>query len=743
MFRERRLPDLDIWGGIECTRNRVGDRFFDQIKMSGHDERIADLDQIADLGISVLRYPVLWEQAVERISDPIDWSWTDQRLTRLRQLGISPIATLVHHGSGPYGTSLLESSFATGLADYAAKVAERYPWIGEYTPVNEPLTTARFSGLYGYWYPHRKDGLSFARCFLNECRATILAMQAIRRIQPNARLIQTEDIGHVTSTQKLAYQADFENERRWLTFDLLCGRVDSHHPIGSYFRWLGITEGELNWFQENQTPPDVLGMNYYITSERYLDHRIDHYPSEFHGGNGKDAYADVELVRVSAQQLEGPTNLLMQLWDRYGLPLAITEAHLGCSREDQMRWLLEIWQAAQKAKSQGADVRAMTAWSLLGSCDWNSLLTRQEGYYEPGAWDIRSSPPRHTALAGMIRDLAAKRHPRNEILHDPGWWRRPERIVHVVDHPHEEETSSSSLCSARPILIVGARGMLGSCLLKACQERGITVTGASRDLLELTDITRAKELIDQLEPWAVINAAGTSQIGQAEQFGAECYRDNCTAASILATQCALRDIPYVMFSSDLVVRSRPGHPAVEKSPTNPWGVFGHAKALSEAAVLARQPGALIIRTSALFDLHSRSILNRQLCQLHQFGSCAQLSDSVVSHTYAPDLANAALDLLIDGEQGIWHLTNQGELTWAEAIRLLALRTECDPDTIVTQAIPSQVRPLVPAYSVLRSARGELLPSCESALDRFAFRWRSAWHSRDRSVEIGRQELLAY
>ena len=60
---------------------------------------------------------------------------------------------LVHHGSGPAGTDLLDEGFAEGLARFARAVAERFPWVEDWTPVNEPLTTARFSALYGHWYP--------------------------------------------------------------------------------------------------------------------------------------------------------------------------------------------------------------------------------------------------------------------------------------------------------------------------------------------------------------------------------------------------------------------------------------------------------------------------------------------------------------------------------------------------------------------------------------------------------------
>jgi len=98
-------------------------------------------------------------------------------------------------------------------------------------PVNEPLTTARFSGLYGVWYPHGRDHATFARALVTECRAVVLAMRAVRSVNPRARLVQTEDLGRRYSTPALASLAAFQNQRRWLSLDLLCGKLDREHPL--------------------------------------------------------------------------------------------------------------------------------------------------------------------------------------------------------------------------------------------------------------------------------------------------------------------------------------------------------------------------------------------------------------------------------------------------------------------------------------------------------------------------------
>jgi dTDP-4-dehydrorhamnose reductase len=208
---------LELWGGLECTMARMRDDFRNQVAETGHAERTGDLDAIAALGIRTLRYPVLWETIAPDDPSVSDWRWHDDRLARLRELDVAPIAGLVHHGSGPRYTNLIDPAFPELLARHAARVAGRYPWIELFTPVNEPLTTARFSALYGHWYPHARDTGTMLRALVTQCRAVVLAMQAIRRINPSARLVQTEDLGKAFSMPDLQYQADYENERRWLT----------------------------------------------------------------------------------------------------------------------------------------------------------------------------------------------------------------------------------------------------------------------------------------------------------------------------------------------------------------------------------------------------------------------------------------------------------------------------------------------------------------------------------------------
>lgn len=724
-----------MWAGVECTLNRVGEEYFDQLERNGHANRLDDLELFADLGIKAIRYPVLWERVAPNGLENADWSWTDVRLRRLRELGICPIVGLVHHGSGPRDTSLVDPDFPEKLAIFARAVAERYPWITHYTPINEPLTTARFSGMYGHWYPHGRDDLTFARALLGQCRAIAFSMQTIREVNPNAQLVQTEDLGKVYSTPKLTHQAEFENHRRWLSFDLLCGRVNPIHPMWGYLRHCGISEAELKEFCQNiSCPPDIIGINHYLTSDRFLDERLENYPACTHGGNGRDEYADIEAVRVCAEGAAGPRTLLKEAWERYNLPLAITEVHVNCTREEQLRWLYEVWNAAQELRNQGVDVRAVTAWALLGSYDWNSLVTRWVGHYEPGVFDLRSPHPRATAIAKIIRDLATGRQPHHPVLATPGWWHRQERLLYPAvscsatgQSTNNPKSKIQNPKSVSPLVIVGATGTLGRAFARLCERRGITYRLMSRQEMDIANPASVDGVLAELKPWAVVNAAGYVRVDDAEHEPQICLKINTDGAENLAHACDRHHVPLLTFSSDLVFDGTATDPYIETDATSPLNVYGHSKALAEERVLQANPASLVIRTSAFFgpwdDFNFVTIALRQLRAGNTFFAA---EDGIVSPTYVPDLVHASLDLLIDGECGLWHLANKSAsaqltdgITWSELARLAAITAGVSVSNLIP--VPTRELGLIaprPIYSVLGSSRGQIMPCLDSAISRY-------------------------
>ncbi|MDB5424425.1 MAG: dTDP-4-dehydrorhamnose reductase [Phenylobacterium sp.] len=718
------MTSLELWGGHECTVNRVGAEYFDQTVRTGHHDRPADLDRFADLGLKALRYPVLWERVAPGGGDP-DWSWTDQRLARIRRLGMRPIAGLLHHGSGPRGTSLVDADFPATFAAFARQAAERYPWVAEWTPINEPLTTARFCALYGHWYPHAADEQQFWTALLNQIDATRLAMREIRAVRTDAQLIQTEDLGRTYSTRAVAHQAEFDNARRWMTWDLLTGRVTPGHPLWERLDHCGLGD-RLRAIADDPCPPDVLGVNHYLTSDRFLDHRIARYPPERVGGNEFMAFADVEAVRAVLPAPGGLEAVLDEAWARYRTPLAVTESHNGCTREEQVRWIREAWTSANRLRERGVDVRAVTAWALLGTYDWNSLLTRHIGHYEVGAFDVRSDPPRPTALAAELRRLGTGAGDPHPATLAAGWWRRDIRlqfrpVYRTVESPEPRPEWRADPAPTRPLLITGATGTLGKALARACEWRGLDYRLTSRAELPLEDEGAIARVLDALEPWGVINAAGWVRVDDAEAAAEACMAANAHGAVRLARACRDRDLPTVCFSSDLVFDGRLDRPYVESDEPGPLNVYGQSKARAERGIIGLGGQALIVRTAAFFSAYDPHNFAADVLRTLAAGQVfTAAGDLTVSPTYVPDLVDSVLDLLIDGETGIRHLANDGAVTWAEFARWIAAALDLDQGLI--QAVPVATfgwPARRPASAVLGSERGQVMAPLPNAVERYA------------------------
>ena len=86
--------------------------------------------------------------------------------------------------------------------------------------------------------------------------------------------------------------------------------------------------------------------------------------------------------------------------------------------------------------------------------------------------------------------------------------------------------------------------------------------------------------------------------------------------------------------------------------------------------------------------------------------------TIVSPTYVPDLVHATLDLLLDQETGIWHLTNQGAISWHELALAIADREKLDRGRIILPDVDE------PSDTSLTSKRGLLLRPLDRALDDF-------------------------
>jgi dTDP-4-dehydrorhamnose reductase len=288
--------------------------------------------------------------------------------------------------------------------------------VRRWTPINEPLTTARFSALYGVWYPRRfDDHRAFGLALTNQVLAIEYAMEAIRRSAPGAELVLTEDLqGFVALDDGAQAYAAHKRERAFLSVELLLGRVGRGHALYRYLReTCGVERRVLAEIAARATPPALVGWNYYPYSERTL---------RTGAGGGIDNLATVE----AGPHEISPRPLLRAAHARIGLPFGLAEVHVDAPEAQRVRWLLSRHADLVALRAEGLPANAFGAWAAFGMCDWNSLLVRRDGRREDGVFAFAEpgATPKPTAVARALRALAT-----GEAVAAPlsaGWWERLE-----------------------------------------------------------------------------------------------------------------------------------------------------------------------------------------------------------------------------------------------------------------------------------------------------------------------------
>jgi dTDP-4-dehydrorhamnose reductase len=161
-------------------------------------------------------------------------------------------------------------------------------------------------------------------------------------------------------------------------------------------------------------------------------------------------------------------------------------------------------------------------------------------------------------------------------------------------------------------------------------------------------------------------------------------------------------------------------------------VYGRSKAEAERLVEQVMPSALIVRSSALFGPWDESNFVFHALQTLAAGHHLLAANNViVSPTYVPDLVNACLDLLIDGERGIWHLANVGRISWSELAKEVASLAALNSPKLVPRPLEQlHLRAARPLFSALSSERAILMPTFEDALSRYFQDCEVDWRVRE-------------
>lgn len=351
---ENSYPVISLPDG---TRHRV-----DEMEKTGHYARWReDLGLVKELGIEVLRYGPPYHRT-HLGPGRFDWEFSDQVFGEMRRLDIEPIVDLCHFGVPDWIGNFQNPDFPTLFAEYAKAFSERFPWITLYTPVNEIFVAADFSARRGLWNECLSSDKAFVNATKHLVKANILATEAIEKVQPDSRFIQSESSEYFHAAEPAATRVtDHLNELRFLALDLNYG----YDVCGTMYEYLmdhGMTREEYHFFLDrNVRSVCIMGNDYYATNEHIV-------------------YPDGSMFVC---EMFGYYVITKQYYDRYRLPVMHTETNNRDDGRDEKEgrvWLEQQWANVLRLKNDGVPIIGFTWYSLIDQVDWDSLLVDNAGH---------------------------------------------------------------------------------------------------------------------------------------------------------------------------------------------------------------------------------------------------------------------------------------------------------------------------------------------------------------------------
>jgi dTDP-4-dehydrorhamnose reductase len=255
------------------------------------------------------------------------------------------------------------------------------------------------------------------------------------------------------------------------------------------------------------------------------------------------------------------------------------------------------------------------------------------------------------------------------------------------------------------VLVTGAGGQLGQAL-QACAPAGATLVALSHGELDIGDAAAVSRRTATERPDVVVNAAAYTAVDKAESDEAAAYRINAHGPGHLAAAARAEGARFVHVSTDFVFDGQSGIPYGPDHPTAPLGVYGASKRAGEEAVLAADPGALIIRTAWVYGVTGHNFVRTMLRLMAERDEVRVVADQIGTPTYAASLAQAIWALEAARGQGIHHWTDSGAASWydfavaiqEEALAIGLLNREAAILPIATSDYPTPAKR--PSYSVL-------------------------------------------
>ena len=266
------------------------------------------------------------------------------------------------------------------------------------------------------------------------------------------------------------------------------------------------------------------------------------------------------------------------------------------------------------------------------------------------------------------------------------------------------------------ILVTGANGQLGNCLRIASKDSkdnytftdiaDAVVDGTRVSRLDITDAEAVKKAVKDNDINVIVNCAAYTNVDKAEDDAEFAELLNATAVRNLAEAVKSNGGTLFHVSTDYVFGKEPYNvPCREDQNGTPTGVYGLTKLHGEQAIAASGVKALIFRTAWLYSEFGKNFVKTMLSLTSTRPELNVVFDQTGTPTYAQDLADALFDIIenrrFEGNEGIYHYSNEGVCSWYDFTKMIAEMAgndACDIRPCHSDEFPSPVKR--PSYSVL-------------------------------------------
>lgn len=261
------------------------------------------------------------------------------------------------------------------------------------------------------------------------------------------------------------------------------------------------------------------------------------------------------------------------------------------------------------------------------------------------------------------------------------------------------------------ILITGAQGQLGRCLIDRMQNYSFDTSALSREQLDITKKDDVEESIKANQPDVVVNAAAYTAVDKAEEDVENAYLVNETGPRILAEACKKYGSILIHVSTDYVFDGKASNPYQPTDQVNPQSIYGKSKWAGEQAVREILDDHVIIRTAWVFSEYGNNFVKTILRLANSRNQLKIVADQYGCPTYAGDLAQAIFKVCLELEggntnRGTYHYCGTPATNWCDFAKEIVKGAHTQnllskPTEIL--AIPHTEYPLPaprPDYSVL-------------------------------------------